>query len=80
MDKKEFVEKCGELLSVAKPHLIKTELKLGKEIEANQYEKYLPEEEYAVITCQNGYTYKLPIAATSLCGIAATIFGKMAHK
>ena len=84
VDTEKFVAKCGELLNIAKPELIKAEFKLGKEIEVNdsnkQREYYMPEDKYVVITCKSGYTYKLPVSGTSLCGIAETIFSKMLHK
>lgn len=80
MDKKDFIKKCGELLSEAKPHLIKCEYKLGKEMPLNQFEKYLDEDEYVLITCENGHTYSLLISGNSLCATATTIFSEMSHK
>ncbi|MCL2026736.1 MAG: hypothetical protein FWG92_08035 [Leptospirales bacterium] len=80
MNKAEFVSKCGELLAVAKPNLISCELRLGKDIKEDTFENYIPDAEYVVVTCANGYDYKLPISATNLAGIAETIFNKMAYK
>jgi hypothetical protein len=83
-DRKHFVERCGELLRIAKPHLISCELVYGKDIFVNeikkQYERYVPNDEYVVVTCENGYSYKLPVEGNSLIAIANEIFGSMAHK
>ena len=78
--KKAFVQRCGELLKEAKPHLISCELKLGKDIPSNPIEAYAPDCEYVVVTCENGSTYKLPVEGNSLCETAHTIFSKMLHK
>jgi hypothetical protein len=78
------VQKCGELLKIAKPHLIATKLVLGKDIHVSEikkpYERYVPDDEYVVVTCENGYSYKLPVEGNSLCAIASEIFNKMTHK
>ena len=76
-----FVQKCGELLHIAKPSLISCELKLGKNIpvKANRT-GFLPEHEYVVVTCANGHIYELCVEGTSLAAIAGTIFTKMVHK
>ena len=83
MDSKriDFVQKCGELLHIAKPNLISCELKLGRDIPVKSFETgYAPDEEYVVVTCENGYTYKICVEANSLAAIAAVIFANMSHK
>jgi len=83
MDSKriEFVQNCGELLRMAKSHLICCELRLGKDIPVNAYEPtYVPDDEYVVVTCKNGYSYKVHVEANSLIAIATTIFTSMTHK
>lgn len=83
MDSKriDFVQKCGELLHIAKPNLISCELKLGRDIPKKAYEPlYVPDDEYVVVTCENGCTYKICVEANSLNAIAAAIFTSMAHK
>ena len=77
--RKAFVQKCGKLLKEAKPHLISCELKLGKDIASN-FEAYVQDDVYVLATCENGYSYKLPVEGNSLCEIAYTIFSKMLHK
>ena len=76
--KRTFVQRCGELLKEAKPHLISCELKLGKDIPSNPTEVFAPnyDYEYVVVTCENGYTYKLPVEGNSLCETAHMIFQK----
>lgn len=65
MDITDFVLKCGELLRIAKPHLVSCEHKKGRDIhvkESNkQYECYNPDYDYVVITSKNGVRYVLPI-------------------
>ena len=83
MDSKriEFVQKCGELLCIAKPSLIRCELKLGKNIHSKaRKNKLLPDHEYVVVTCTNGHTYELCVEGNSLIAIAETIFKEMVHK
>ena len=76
-----FVQKCGQLLKEAKPNLISSELVLGKEIsESPMWKLYVPDDEYVVVSCDNGATYKLPVEGNSLCEIAHTIFSKMLYK
>ena len=76
----EFVQKCGDLLANAKPHLISCELKLGKDLPESIMETYVTEDEYVVVTCENGTNYKIPVEGNSLGAIAEVIFSKMAHK
>ena len=78
--RKVFVKRCGELLREAKPHLVRCELVWGKDIPANPFEHYVPDEEYVLVTCENNSTYKLPVEGNSPCTIAAEIFRKMQHK
>ena len=83
-ERTKFVLKCGKLLKAAKPHLVSCELKKGEEISVNennrQYECYIPNDEYVVITCENGFHYVLPVEGNSLGAIAEEIFRSMAHK
>ena len=83
-ERTKFILKCGELLKIAKQHLVSCELKKGKEIPVSenkkQYERYIPDDEYVVITCKNGFRYVLPIEGNSLNDIAKEIFNSMAHK
>ena len=76
MDKErvEFVKKCGELLNIAKPHLVSCRLMLGKDIKENIGERYVPEEEYVKLSCENGYYYVIPVELTAICSVAAEIF------
>lgn len=84
MDKKEFVTKLGELLAIAKPNLVKCELVKGNEIEVSElnkaYERYMPDDDYVLVTCENGYSYKINVTANSLSAIAQEVFTKMAYK
>ena len=79
-----FVKSCGELLCAAKPHLLSCELRLGKDIKDKHakfgYPSIMPENEYVVVTCANGYQYNICIEGNSLCAIASEIFSQMAHK
>jgi len=75
MDNAEFVKKCGELLRIAKPHLVSCEYRLGKDLRLSGADKfsghqYLAEDEYCVVTCENGYCYNILITGNSF----------MAHK
>ena len=85
MDRAEFVKKCGELLAIAKPHLVKCEYVLGKNFTPTAAEKFLghkypDEDELVVVTCANGYRYFLFVTGNSLNAIAAEIFNAMAYK
>jgi len=75
----EFVRKLGELLNMAKPNLVSCELKQGKDI-SDEWETFVPEDEYVVVTCENGCTYKICVEANSLCGIANDVFSKMLYR
>lgn len=85
MGKAEFVEKCGEVLAIAKPNLVRCEYRMGKDIEPTATDKFvgqkfLDKDEYVVVTCDNGYKYYLLVTANSLSAIAREIFNSMAHK
>jgi len=77
---KDFVKQCGELLKVAKPHLVSCEYRLGNEMPPSKIKKYPDEDEYVLITCENGYTYDIFITGNSLMSTATAIFSKMTHK
>ena len=77
---KDFVKQCGELLKVAKPHLVSCEYRLGSEMPPSKIKKYLDEDEYVLITCENGCTYDILISGNSLISIASAIFREMTHK
>ena len=70
---------CGELLKIAKLHLISCEYKKGNDIPVKehkmQFQCYLPDNEYVVITCENGvrYVQSSVYAKTSpvLCSMAS---------
>ena len=81
MEIKEFVHKCGEILSAAKPHLKSCEYKNGAEItDATEFDRIVKDDDYVVVTCENGYKYYVDVSGSSLCAIAEAIFSKMAHK
>jgi hypothetical protein len=85
MEKGEFVEKCGEVLALAKPHLVSCEYALGEALNLDKIKKlngcqYLADDEFVVVTCQNGCQYYLMVTSNSLNAIALEIFSKMAHK
>ncbi len=76
----EFVSKCGELLNAAKPHLLSCEYRLGKDMPPNKFKQYMDEDEYVLVTCENGYTYDILITGNSLCATANAIFEQMGGK
>lgn len=73
IEKVEFVEKLSEVLNMAKPHLT-CEYKLGEEI--GKYE----DEEYVVVTCENGYQYIINVTCDSLIAIGLDVFRAMFAK
>ena len=80
-ERADFVKQCGELLRIAKPNLVKCELKLGKDIKGNIHGvPLLPDSEYVVVTAENGYTYNICVEANSLSAIAYDVFNQMRHK
>ena len=85
MDKSEFVKKCGELLAIAKPNLIRCDYALGRDIKLTATEKatgfiYHDDDECVIVTCANGYRYILFVTGNSLNAIAAEIFDRMTSK
>lgn len=93
--KKEFVDELGKLLTMAKPHLVKCEFKLGEELPTEK--RYVtrelksgsvaytpidwqPDGEWVVITCENGYQYKINVTANSLAAVAEAVFCAMVCK
>lgn len=83
--KRNFVAKLSEVLNMAKPHLT-CEYKLGEELPEeerwvdNQLVKYQPQGEFVIVTCENGYQYKINVSADSMCAIAEAVFTKMCCK
>ena len=91
--KYEFVQEMSKLLNMAKPHLT-CEFKLGEELSTEK--RYIREEtyngtsytsvdwkpdgEWVVITCDNGYQYKVCVTGNSLAAIAEEVFYAMACK
>lgn len=65
---KEFVQKCGELLALASPHLI------GCAYAETEHE------ETVTVTCANGHEYKIDVTGNSLCATAHQIFEQMRYK
>ena len=72
-EKKEFVAKLSECLTLAKPHLT-CEFKLGEEIDKTQGV------EYVVVTAHNGYQYFVNVTADSLALIGEEVFKAMCGK
>ena len=75
IQKKNFVAELSKVLNMAKPHLVSCEYKLGEELDPNQ-----PGGEYVIVTCENGYQYKLNVSANSLAAIGEEVFTKMVCK
>ena len=80
MNKSEFVAKCGEVLKMAKPYLVSCKYMLGKDLPPGDSVKYMDEDEYVLITCENGYSYKLNVTCNSLCAVAEEILGRMKYR
>ena len=85
MTKQEFVYKLSELLTIAKPNLIKCEYVLGKDIVRDEsdiaFDKhYIGNDEYIIVTCENGYSYKINVSCNSLAAIAEAVFSSMVYK
>ena len=75
----DYLDPC---LNAAKSHL-SCAYYFGSEIELKPSEKYhfiLPESEYVVVTCENGYRYFIDVSGNSLCSIAEETFRAMACK
>jgi len=79
MDKAEFVQKCGELLHISKPHMVRCDYFLGKDISPKSTD-YFDNDEYVIVTCENGCRYILIVTGNSLSSIAAEIFSQMTYK
>ena len=75
IQKKNFVAELSKVLHMAKPHLVSCEYKLGEEIDPDQ-----PGGEYVVVTCENGYQYKINVSCNSLAAIGEEVFTKMVCK
>jgi len=80
MDKYEFVNKCGGLLTIAKPNLIHCEYKRGKDIPPTRFGQILDDGEYVVVTAENGHRYCVDITSDSLAGIVLDVFTAMSGK
>lgn len=94
VQKKEFVEKLGEVLRMAKPHLVSCEYKLGEELPlekkwqefiengevVSKQVEYQPSGEFVIVTCANGHTYRCDVTANSLAAIGEEVFRKMCCK
>jgi hypothetical protein len=95
VQKKEFVEKLGEVLRLAKPHLVSCEYKLGDELPvedryitrqtedgSTEYTRvdYQPSGEFVIVTCANGYSYRVDVTANSLAAIGEEVFRAMCCK
>ena len=92
--KKNFVAELSKVLNIAKPHLVSCEFKLGDELPpekrwvelvengeviSKQIEEQ-PTGEYVIVTCNNGYKYKLNVSGNSLAAIGEEVFTKMVCK
>ena len=92
--KKNFVAELSKVLNMAKPHLVSCEYKLGEELPpekrwveciengeviSKQIEEQ-PTGEYVIVTCSNGYKYKVNVSANSLAAIGETVFTAMVCK
>ena len=92
--KKNFVAELGKVLKMAKPHLMSCEYKLGEELPPEKrWEEFIengqvvskqiteqPTGEYVIVTCENGYKYKINVTANSLAAIGEEVFTKMVCK
>lgn len=72
-EKKEFVAKLSECLTLAKPHLT-CEFKLGEEINKDYGG------EYVVVTAKNGYQYIVNVTCNSLAAVGEEVFRAMMGK
>ena len=84
IQKKNFVAELSKVLNLAKPHLVSCEYKLGEELPTEtKWREYVengeivskqiteqPSGEYVIVTCANGYQYKINVTANSLAAIA----------
>lgn len=90
MNKKEYVEKLSEVLTISKPHL-RCEYAIGKDIPLTEKDVLVSEMhginspydlagDYVLVHCDNGYRYEINVSGNSLCAIAEEVFTKMACK
>ena len=93
IQKKRFVAELSKVLNMAKPHLT-CEFKLGEELPPEKkwaefvekgeiVSKLITEQqegEFVIVTCENGYQYKLNVSADSLAAIGEEVFTKMVCK
>ncbi len=91
--KKNFVTELSKVLNMAKPHLT-CEYKLGEELPPEKkWAEFIengapvrkqimeqPTGEYVVVTCSNGYQYKVCVTADSLAAIGVDVFNTMVTK
>jgi len=81
VERAEYVTKVGELLRIGKPNLVSCELKLERDIPVKEGgPRYIPDDEYVVITCKNGFTYVCPVEGNVLHDIAWDVFDSMRFK
>ena len=89
-NKREFVEKLSEVLTMAKPHL-RCEYVLGKDIPLTDKDiliaeihgvdrPYDSDGDYVLVHCDNGYRYEINVSGNSLCAIAEDVFSQMVCK
>ena len=94
IQKKNFVAELGKVLNIAKPHLVSCEYKLGEELPPEKkWAEFIengeavskqvmeqPTGEYVMVTCSNGYQYKVCVTADSLAAIGSDVFKAMMGK
>lgn len=89
MNKAEFVLEFGKVLAMAKPNLVSCEYVRGKELFENYQETtfykvahdvILDDDEYVVVTCENGYQYFVNVHADSLGAIILDVIKKVIDK
>lgn len=83
--KADFVAQMGDLLHAAKPNLVKCELFTGGTVPLSDIEiahgvRYDPHAAVVLVTCENGYTYKVDVTADSLGAIVLDVFKAMVYK
>lgn len=82
--KTELMNQMSILLKMVKPNLVKCEIVKGKDIHVSDlmkdYERYNPDDDIVVVTCENGYTYKINVTCNSDISIVTEVFNKMVYK
>ena len=92
--KKKFVEKLGDALRIAKPHLVSCEYKLGEELPPEKrWQEFIemgevvsrqvteqPVGEFVIVKCANGHIYKIDVTWNSLAAIGQEVFTQMVCK